>query len=119
MKDCLVWQGISYCKKKVSGKNKHKKQPGKAKTTSVAAAEVEEGLTNHPNSFFFKGDLVESKNGSLQQVKMLRDTGAQISLVAEKTTKFSGSCRSGESVFIRGISSTKLLPIVVIRLAIW
>lgn len=52
----------------------------------------------------------------MQQVKMLRETEAWLSLVAEKAVKFLERFRFSKSVLIREINSTKLLAIVELYL---
>lgn len=74
-KNCLIWQGNSYDKEKVSGENKHSCKLGKAEETSVIAAEVEGGIANPPVDFVLEGHLAESKDVPLQKIKMWQDTG--------------------------------------------
>lgn len=75
-------------KNKGSGDNKFKWQSNKSEGTSADIAEVDGGLTIPAVDFVFEGKLAERKDGSVQPVKMLRDTGARISLIAKSAINF-------------------------------
>lgn len=98
--------------------NKLKGPTGRSKGTAVAAGEIQKGLTNPLFEFVFEGKLCKSKNGSFLPVKMLRDTGARISLVAKDAINLADSCIFGKSVLIRGTNSTKKLAIVELYLSL-